>query len=86
MRLSEPDPHMITLRLNGRALSFPDGITVAVALLQSGQLTFRTSVSGEPRSAVCGMGVCFECRVTIDGKPHSRSCQTLIREGMEIRA
>jgi sarcosine oxidase subunit alpha len=31
------------------------------------------------------MGICFECRVTIDGQPHARSCQIPLREGMEIR-
>jgi sarcosine oxidase subunit alpha len=76
---------MTTIRVNGRAVSAPDGVTVAAALLQAGQLTFRTSVSGEPRAPLCGMGICFECRVTIDGRPHIRSCQIPIREGMEIQ-
>jgi predicted molibdopterin-dependent oxidoreductase YjgC len=30
------------------------------------------------------MGTCFECRVTVNGKPHQRSCQTLCCEGMEV--
>jgi sarcosine oxidase subunit alpha len=77
-------PDQVTLRLNGQELTVPAGITVAVAILRSNQLQFRTSVSGEPRAPLCGMGICYECRVTIDGRAHARSCQILIREGMQV--
>jgi predicted molibdopterin-dependent oxidoreductase YjgC len=73
-----------SIRVNGRAVSVPAGTTLAVALLQIGQYAFRTSVSGEPRAPLCGMGICFECRVTVDGHLHARSCQILVRDGMEI--
>ena len=43
------------------------------------------SVTGEPRGPLCGMGICFECRATIDGMPHQRSCQILCAAGMEVR-
>lgn len=76
---------MPEVTLNGRRLTVQAGITVAVAILQSGELRFRSSVSGEPRAPLCGMGICFECRLTIDGEPHARSCQILVRDGMEIR-
>jgi sarcosine oxidase subunit alpha len=46
---------------------------------------FRRSVSGQPRTPVCGMGVCMECRVTINGQTQSRSCQTLCESGMEVQ-
>jgi sarcosine oxidase subunit alpha len=42
-------------------------------------------VLGESRGPLCGMGICMECRVTINGQPHCRSCQTLCEEGMEVR-
>ena len=61
------------------------GTTVAAAVMASGESAFRRSVTGEPRGPLCGMGICFECRVTIDGVPHSRSCQTPCVEGMEVR-
>jgi sarcosine oxidase subunit alpha len=63
----------------------PDGTVVAAAVLSAGVTCFRRSVRGEPRAPLCGMGICFECRVTIDGVTHSRSCQTVCRAGMEIR-
>ncbi len=49
------------------------------------QSTYRISVTGEKRAPLCGMGTCFECRVTIDGKQHQRGCQIACSEGMEIR-
>jgi len=74
----------VTIRIDGRSVSVPAGITVAVALAAVGQSVTRHSVTGQPRGPLCGMGVCFECRVTIDGQPHQRACQTLCREGMEV--
>lgn len=44
----------------------------------------RASVSGQPRAALCGMGVCQECRMTIDGRAHVLACQTVCRDGMVI--
>ena len=44
----------------------------------------RTSVSGKPRGPLCGMGICFECRVTINGISHCRSCQILCEPGMDV--
>jgi len=61
------------------------GTTVAAALFNLGVTAFRRSVSGEPRSPVCGMGVCFECRVTIDNRPHQRACLIAVADGMHIR-
>jgi D-hydroxyproline dehydrogenase subunit gamma len=71
--------------VNGKQCRVPCGISVAAAILRSGQIAFRTSVAGEPRAALCGMGICFECRVTIDGYPHCRSCQMAVRNGMVIQ-
>jgi sarcosine oxidase subunit alpha len=70
--------------VNGRAITSVAGSSVAAALLSNGFTSFRTSVSGEPRAPLCGMGICFECRVTIDGEAHVRSCQVTVCEGMEI--
>lgn len=74
----------VTIRVNGRSVAVPLGATVAVAMAIAGTAC-RTSVSGEPRSPLCGMGICFECRVEIDGRPHQRSCQILCLPGMEVR-
>jgi sarcosine oxidase subunit alpha len=77
-------PEQLTLSVNGQAVSAPIGSTVAVAVALAGCFS-RRSVTGEPRAPLCGMGTCFECRVTIDGKPHCRSCQILCEPGMDVR-
>ena len=75
----------IQLTINGQSVTVPDGITIAVALLRSGKPSLHRSPTGELRGPVCGMGVCFECRVTVNGRSHVRSCQTICEPGMEIR-
>ena len=74
----------VTVTVNGSPLVVPPGATVAVAVAIAGHAC-RTSVTGEPRGALCAMGICYECRVTINGKPHCRSCQVLCEPGMDIK-
>jgi D-hydroxyproline dehydrogenase subunit gamma len=74
----------LRLKVNGRSVQVEPGTSVAAALLNSGVLTIRRSVNGEPRSALCGMGICFECRATVNGSPHARTCQILCCDGMEV--
>jgi len=69
--------------IDGEAVTAFAGSTVAAVLLGLGK-PFRRSAAGEPRAALCGMGTCFECRVTIDGRPHERACLVACREGMEV--
>jgi len=75
----------IQVRLNGKAIRVPAGTVVAAAIIQAGIFWFRRSVSGTPRGPLCGMGICMECRVTINGQAHCRSCLTVCEEGMEIQ-
>jgi sarcosine oxidase subunit alpha len=71
--------------VNGEPVAVPPGTVVAAAILQAGITCFRRSVLGHLRGPLCGMGICMECCVTINGQPHSRSCQTLCEEGMEVQ-
>jgi D-hydroxyproline dehydrogenase subunit gamma len=73
----------VTVTVNGKEVAVPAGATVAVAMMIA-DAPCRTSESGEARGPLCGMGICFECRVIIDGKPHCRSCQVLCEPGMEV--
>ena len=77
-------PDQVTLTVNGSTVSVPAGATVAAAVVIAGQAC-RISVSGKPRGPLCGMGICFECRVAINGIPHCRSCQTVCEPGMEVK-
>jgi len=83
--LSQGMPDQITLTINGAPVVVSPGVTVAAAMLVAGQIC-RTSVSGESRGPLCGMGICFECRVMIDGKLHCRSCQILCEPGMQVKS
>lgn len=75
----------VTLKVNGVSVSMPPGSMVAAAVLEAGVSSFRRSVTGEARGPLCGMGICFECRVTVNGVTHVRSCQTLCENGMDVR-
>lgn len=75
---------MITLTINNKSISVDDGTTVAAAIMLSGENGFRRSVTGNPRGPLCGMGICFECRVTIDGVIHQKSCTAIVKNGMEV--
>jgi D-hydroxyproline dehydrogenase subunit gamma len=78
-------PDTLSIRVNGRELRVPAGTILAVALARAGETRFRRSASGESRGPLCGMGVCFECRVTVDGRPHVRSCQLVCEDGMDVK-
>jgi sarcosine oxidase subunit alpha len=78
-------PDMVSIQVNGRPIQVPAGTSVAAAVFLAGATTFRTSVKGEPRGALCGMGICFECRVTIDGMANRRSCQIPVSAGMVVK-
>ncbi len=77
-------PDLIEIKIDGTSTRVGAGTSVASAILNSGRAALRHSVMGEPRGALCGMGVCFECRVTVNGVPYVRSCITLCEPGMEI--
>ena len=73
----------LSITVNGRAIRVCVGSTVAAAILQAGAAS-RTSVRGEPRQPLCGMGICYECRARIDGQAHQRTCQIACRDGMQV--
>lgn len=77
-------PDTIQVIIDGTIRSVPAGVTVAAALVIGGTPYSRRSVSGEMRFALCGMGHCQECRVTIDGRAHQLACQVRCSGGMVI--
>ena len=74
----------ITIQVNGLPIEVAAGTTVAAALALADEFSCRRSPSHQWRGPVCGMGICSECRVTIDGQPHRRSCLIRCVEGMEV--
>ncbi|MFL9920677.1 2Fe-2S iron-sulfur cluster-binding protein [Paraburkholderia fungorum] len=77
----------ITLDIDGQHVKVTNGCTVAaaIAIAHRGEMAVtRRSVSGELRGPLCGMGICQECRVTIDGVRHRLACQTICASGMSV--
>jgi hypothetical protein len=75
----------VTIRLDGEPAEAFEGETVAAVLLARGEIATRTTPGGEPRGIFCGMGVCFDCLMIIDGVPNTRACMTWVREGLDAR-
>jgi D-hydroxyproline dehydrogenase subunit gamma len=71
--------------VDGRQVEVAEGAMVSTAVAIAGVTSFRRSVTGEPRGPLCGIGICFECRVTVNGRAHVRSCQVPCQPGMEVR-
>lgn len=76
----------VSLIIDGASATAYLGESVAAALLADGSddLSTRTTSTGEPRGVYCGMGVCFDCLVVVDGVPGTRACMTWVREGMVV--
>lgn len=75
----------VALRVNGRRIQVAEGSSVAAAIHAAGAAASRTSVRGEPRAALCGMGICFECRATVDGIEQQRTCVIPVAADMQVR-
>ena len=73
----------VSITVNGKHIAVPAGASIAAAVMMAGE-PCRFSVSGEARAPLCGMGICMECRVTVDGVPHQRSCLLVCNSGMEV--
>ena len=90
MRLTHPDMRPagppIRARFDGREIEALAGETIAAALAAADVVAVRQARSGAPRGPFCGMGVCFDCLVTVDGRPSQRACLTRIEAGMDIRS
>ena len=72
-----------SITVNGKEMRVPLGTSVAAAMVMAGE-PCRLSVSGEPRGPLCGMGICMECRATVNGVAHQRTCQLMCAAGMEV--
>jgi sarcosine oxidase subunit alpha len=75
---------VVEIRVDGRIHRVAADASLAAALLNAHVTRFRTSVTGAPRGPLCGMGICFECRVAVDGIGHRRACLEPVRAGMEV--
>ena len=75
----------VTVTFAGRTLQARDGQSVAAALTAAGVRSWRTTRREErPRGLFCGIGACFDCLLTIDGRPAQRACLVPVRDGMIV--
>ena len=83
MNSHTPASDSVTVWVDGVLLTLAAGSSVAAALAARLPQGSRRSLSGEARAAFCGMGICHECRCTIDGL-RRLACQTACSDGMRI--
>lgn len=74
----------VAVTIDSRPVLAHAGETVAAVLMAQGSPATRVTRSGAPRGVFCGMGVCYDCLVVVDGIPNTRACMAWVREGMAI--
>ncbi len=78
--------NVIEFLVDGQPVPAYAGETIAGALTAAGRRVFRHSEkTGSPRGIFCGIGVCFECLVMVEGMGRVRSCMVEVQPGMRVR-
>ena len=75
---------VVTFHFEGRPITAREGQSVAAALIEAGIRSWRIDEAGHHKSALCGIGYCFECRCRIDGEADRRACMTEATQGMRV--
>ena len=82
--MSSPHP-LVHLTFDGRDVTAHEGQTVGAALVEAGIRSWRTTRNhGRPRGLFCGIGVCYDCLITVDGLADQRACLVHAVEGMRL--
>jgi len=77
----------MTFSFAGKEIAAEPGQSVGAALIAAGHRSWRTTRhGGAPRGVFCGIGICFDCLISIDGTPNQRACLALARPGLEVTA
>jgi len=79
-----PRGDRLVFSFDGTPLPALAGETIAAALSAAGILAYRRTATGAPRGLHCGMGACFDCVVTVDGRIGQRACVTKVADGMTV--
>ena len=72
------------IEVNGNKVAAARGQTIAEVLLGSGVRVLRMTRNQATRGVYCGMGVCYECRMIVDGVPNVRTCMTPATPGCKV--
>lgn len=81
----DPAPGSESFVFEGHAVPFSPGQSVGAALIAVSIYWLRSAEDACPRGLTCGIGLCWECRCVIDGRPNTRACVTEARAGMVVR-
>lgn len=84
---SAADDRQVNITVDGTELRVPASRTIAAALMLDLDRSAwrRTRQAGEPRGLFCGIGICYDCLATIDGRTSVRACMVEVAEGMDVR-
>lgn len=75
----------VTFTFNGKVFRGVEGEPIAFALWAAGVRTLgHSDRHGKPRGIYCGIGHCYNCRVTVDGEADVRACIAPLRSGMRV--
>jgi predicted molibdopterin-dependent oxidoreductase YjgC len=84
-RIPHPRGQRLRVMVDGEPVEAYAGESVAAVLMAAGHIMYQQAAPEHPPKCLfCGMGVCFNCLVTINGVPNTRACITTITEGMVI--
>jgi hypothetical protein len=83
----KPGQPSLRLTFEGRTISARPGQSVGAALVSAGITAWRsTRRAGRPRGLFCGIGVCYDCLISVDGHPAQRACVVPAADGMRLGA
>ena len=75
----------ITFFVNGKKFPAFEGETVFGALYAAGfNVLGHRSYDQQERCGFCGMGLCYECLVTVNGRKNQRACMVEVEPNMEV--
>lgn len=83
----QKDRKPVTIYFNGQPLDAFEGEPIAAALMSAGIRVFRTTAKRkEPRGIFCAIGRCTDCMMVVDGVPNTRTCVTMVKNGMKVQS
>jgi D-hydroxyproline dehydrogenase subunit gamma len=75
----------VRIVVDGEDVEAYEGECIAAALLASGRSITRWTITGEARGYFCGMGICHECLVIVEGHGSVRACMTPVSDGLRVQ-
>ena len=81
-----PSAPRVSFTLDGQSIHAIEGESLLAALMAECGWTLRyTERENTPRGMFCGMGVCMDCLIHLEGKGLISACMESVHEGMKCR-